>query len=391
MRPMVVCSKYSVYQGKHQDILAQFGDNYFSGLVTDPPYGIGFAGSSWDKATPSAEDWAQVYRTMKPGAYGAVFCGTITQHLMAMGLSQAGFEIRDIVIWVYGTGFPKSMGIEKQLKEKAPDIDPAPWRGYGTALKPAIELITIIRKPISGTVVENIREFGTGGINIDACRVHPTGESLDGGDGKYRGKNKSAGKAWDRPWMSDEEKLRARAERGTAAQEKGETLGRFPANLIHDGSEEVTSLFPKQAGAAAPIRGKYAGNGTTKHQKYGKFAYKGSDNDTSLFRGDTGSAARFFYCSKPSAAERGAGTSDGNPHLTVKPIELMRYLIRLVSPPEGIILDPYAGSGTTGCASLLEGKKIVLIDQEENHIPTIVERMAFWEEQANKGIQLSLF
>lgn len=358
--------------GRHQDVLDGYPDLFFDSLVTDPPYGLKFMGHKWDYNVPTITDWQCIIKKMKPGAYGLVFCGTRTQHRMVVNLEDAGFEIRDVITWVYSTGFPKNMQVDRP--------------GWGTALKPATEFITLIRAPMIGTTKDNLRTHGVGAIHIDACRVAPTGESLDGGDVKYRGKKKSASEGWDRPWMNDEDALRARAERGTAAQVKGENMGRYPANFIHDGSAEVIEMFPGNAGAASPIKKEYSGKSKG---KYNDFAKKGGNPDT--FYNDSGSAARFFYCAKPAPSERNAGTSDGNDHPTVKPMALMRYLVRLITPVGGTCLDPYAGSGTTGCACYMEGMNSVLIDQEPEHELTIRERLAHWKEVAEKGVQSTLW
>lgn len=358
--------------GRHQDLLAGYPDMFFDSMVTDPPYGLSFMGHRWDYQVPTVADWAGPLRVLKPGAYGLVFCGTRTQHRMVINLEDAGFEIRDVITWVYGTGFPKSVNLGP---------------GLGTALKPATEFITLVRKPLDGTTIDNLRTHGTGALNIDACRVPPTGESLDGGDVKYRGKKKSASEGWSRPWMEDQEKLEARAERGTAAQLKGEKLGRYPANFIHDGSPEIIDMFPGAAGAASMVKAQgYTGKS---NGKYGDFAYKGQGEDN--FYNDFGSAARFFYCAKPAPSERNAGTTDGNNHPTVKPIELVRYLVRLITPVGGTCLDPYAGSGTTGCAALMEGVNSVLFDNEPEHEATIRERLAYWEAEAAKGVQAKIW
>lgn len=367
---MIIRSNLTI--GRHQDVLQEFPDMFFDSLVTDPPYGLKFMGHHWDYQVPTVEDWKPVIRALKPGAYGLVFCGTRTQHRMVVNLEDAGLEVRDVITWVHSNGFPKNMKVDRP--------------GWGTALKPATEFITLVRKPMIGTTHENLRTHGVGVINIDGCRVAPTGESLDGGDVKYRGKKKSASEGWDRPWMNDEEKLRARAERGTEAQEKGEKLGRYPANFVHDGSAEVLELFPHSAGAASPVKRGYPGKSKG---KYNDFATKGDDGET--FYNDSGSAARFFYCAKPSTSERDAGTTDGNIHPTVKPMALMRYLVRLITPVGGTCLDPYAGSGTTGCACLMEGMNSVLIDQDPANEVTIRERLAYWEAEAAKGVQAKLW
>jgi site-specific DNA-methyltransferase (adenine-specific) len=409
----------------------------------------GFMGKSWDNSVPSAEIWAECLRVLKPGGHLLAFAGTRTQHRMAVNIEDAGFEIRNIIAWVYGSGFPKSQNVSKAIDKAAgaerevvgivdsrskfdgrtrsssaintnwrkaefrDDVrdlskkeltvsttdEAKQWDGWGTALKPALEPITVARKPLSGTVAANVLEHGTGAINIDGCRVPPNGDKLSGGHCSS-GQQMSGG--WERPWMKDPEAVAANAERSRASVEKSESLGRFPANLIHDGSDEVLSCFPKTEPSrkGKPRGSKTSGDG------WG-MTKTGSEYD------DKGTAARFFYCTKASKRDRNEGLEDidlkssankehwfqrvcskcgifqrgdevcqdedncpkewinppkKNNHPTVKPTDLMRYLVRLVTPPNGTVLDPFMGSGSTGKACMVEGFDFIGIELDEDYV-----------------------
>lgn len=331
-------------------------DNFVDSIVTDPPYGLSFMGKRWDYDVPDVEVWAECLRVLKPGGHLLAFAGTRTQHRMAVRIEDAGFEIRDLIAWVYGGGFPKSHNGE--------------WGG--TAFKPALEPITVARKPFIGTVEANWRQWGVGGLNIDACRVE-TDDNLNGG--AYA----KTATARDAMWGADAGNSWVRGGTGEFVQ----PAGRWPANLIHDGSEEVLAAFPHAPGQLAKAS-------TSDSQRVGQNTYgvmvRGSNGLEP--RGDTGSAARFFYCAKASKADREDGlehmpavhrpngnkwtdkdyrvargerppSAESGPrknhHPTVKPTDLMRYLCRLITPSGGVVLDPFAGSGSTGKAAVLEG------------------------------------
>jgi DNA modification methylase len=298
-------------------------------IVTDPPYGISFMGNSWDHGVPGVDFWRGFLAHSKPGAHLLAFGGTRTFHRLTCAIEDAGWEIRDCLMWVYGTGFPKSHNLKGE------------WEGWGTTLKPAWEPIILARKPISGTVEGNAHTHGTGALNIDACRVEPTGESSsrdgeESRDARYtdRGATNFA---------------------ATPGPRGGDAKGRWPANLIHDGSEDVVDLFPHSKDGVAVQRNR---DGEVHNQIYGKYK-KPPGEDVGY--GGSGSASRFFYCAKPSKSERG----EGNNHPTVKPIALMRYLCRLITPPGGVVLDPFAGSGTTGVAAKLEGFRFIGVEMEK--------------------------
>jgi site-specific DNA-methyltransferase (adenine-specific) len=381
-------------------------DNSVDAIVTDPPYGLAFMGKKWDYDVPSEEIWRECLRVLKPGGHLLAFAGTRTQHRMAVRIEDAGFEIRDMIAWVYGSGFPKSHDISKAIDKAAgaerevvgqckrtgkdagtygamagDNLITAPstpaakqWQGWGTALKPALEPITVARKPFTGTVAANVLEHGTGALNVNGCRVEGGLIASAGGTRRSNG------------IMGASEPL---------GGWEPTHAGRFPANLIHDGSDEVVGLFPETKTTGRPncIGKKYDGvnNGSSEIYNDG---YK--SRELNLCYSDTGSAARFFYCAKASKRDRDEGCegmplvetmrysekSQGplaqqtpskpvpqrNHHPTVKPTDLMRYLCRLVTPPDGIVLDPFMGSGSTGKAAILEGFQFIGIDMTPEYV-----------------------
>lgn len=357
-----------IHQGDCRDVMATMGADSIDAIVCDPPYGLQFMGKGWDHGVPDVDYWTAALRVAKPGAHLLAFGGTRMFHRLMVAIEDAGWEIRDTLGWIYGQGFPKSKNLDGD------------WKGWGTALKPAWEPIVVARKPLIGTVMANVMAHGTGAINIDGCRI-PIDAAADAS--QLRTMNVSQHDGAD-GWGMNTLGPRAGAPVLTVA-------GRWPANLIIDGSDEVIALFPSEAGAAAPVTVR---NGDKFRNSFGAF---GGDIDEagSTFRGDSGSAARFFYCAKASRADRNEGlegrdkkalnwssgtqnpgsfqaegtdrTSE-NHHPTVKPTELMRYLCRLVTPPRGLILDPFAGSGSTGKAAVLEGFRFVGIELEAEYV-----------------------
>ena len=318
------------------ETMAEMDDASIDSCVTDPPYHLasivkrfgaanaapakagatgayvrasrGFMGQQWDGGDVAfrPETWAEVLRVLKPGAHLVAFSGTRTYHRMACAIEDAGFEIRDQLAWTYGSGFPKSHN------------QPGGW---GTALKPAWEPICLARKPLDGTVAANMEAHGSGALNIDACRIEGNM------DGVWGSSNKTTNPA--RTFNASPGKEDYRTEAHPA--------GRWPANIIHDGSDEVLAAFPDAPGAFAPVGPQYG-------PKKAVNVYNGSGpREQTQIHGDSGSAARFFYCAKATSAERG----EGNNHPTVKPVDLMRWLCRLITPPGGTVLDPFAGSGST--------------------------------------------
>lgn len=363
--------KYQLLPGDCREVLKTLSDNSVDSVVTDPPYELGFMGKAWD-STGVAYDanlWREVFRVLKPGGQLLAFAGSRTYHRMACAIEDAGFQIRDQIMWVYGSGFPKSHNIGKAVDKLQGNSE---YEGWGTALKPAHEPICMARKPLDGTVAENALKWGVGGLNIDACRVGAGSENFD----KVKDRLDATGK------------LSIHHEGGNLeALEKLKTLGRFPANLIHDGSQQVLDLFPANAGAADPVRSGHSGES---RGIYGDYAQRGDDGAT--FYADSGSAARFFYCAKASRADRNEGcenlpskewSQEGaciperkdrpfepskNNHPTVKPTALMRYLVRLVTPKDGLVLDPFNGSGSTGKAAILEGMQYIGIEMDLEYI-----------------------
>ncbi len=354
---------FVVHHGDCLAVMRTMPDSSVDSIVTDPPYGLSFMGKRWDYDVPAVEVWAECLRVLKPGGHMLAFAGTRTQHRMAVRIEDAGFEIRDMIAWVYGSGFPKSHNGE--------------WGG--TALKPALEPITMARKPLAGTVEANWREHGTGALNVDACRV-----VADAGDEPFK---------WSSPrggiWKTDTQ---------AQAQAQAQALGRWPANLIHDGSEEVVASFPQAKRQQGAVTGDEPSSKT--NAVYGQFSCRPATQP----RGDAGSAARFFYCAKASRKDRNEGCehmaakplhwssgsqnpgsfqsegtdkSSQNNHPTVKPTDLMRYLCRLVTPPGGLVVDPFCGSGSTGKAAVIEGFRFIGIDREAEYVEIARARIDF--------------
>jgi site-specific DNA-methyltransferase (adenine-specific) len=300
----------------------------------------GFMGKQWDGGDVAfrPETWRLVYDALKPGAHLLAFSGTRTYHRMACAIEDAGFEIRDQIGWLYGSGFPKSHNA---------------GNGWGTALKPAWEPIVLARKPLIGTVAANVLQHGTGAINIDGCRVDA------GPDGKPLRGNHAARPALDAATSYD---MGSGYALGTTTQ------GRWPANVIHDGSDEVVAAFPDglQSGTGAVKRASGPGYQANAYGKESRAA-----GTASVEYGDIGSAARFFYTAKADSDDR-----LGSKHPTVKPVDLIAYLCRLITPTGGTVLDPFAGSGTTGMACMREGFSAILIEREAEYVADIKRRIA---------------
>lgn len=418
--------RVTLHGGDNRDVLRTFPDASIDSIVTDPPYALvsivkrfgkagaaaakpegmggaynrlggGFMGKAWDtgEVAFAVEFWAECLRVLKPGGHVVAFSHTRTYHRMAVAIEDAGFEIRDQIGWTYGSGFPKSHDVSKSIdkakgakrqkipvgapvKRMIPGADQAvagweknngrtyqpgveipatpeaqQWEGWGTALKPAWEPICLARKPLIGSVAQNVLEHGTGAINIDGCRVEASA-----GDINEPTNGSMLGRISDDTWNNSKM-------RGTKFVARS---GRFPANLIHDGSDEVVALFPSEAGAFAPVKGtEPTANGFS-----GAVAFGGMINRIagSHHHGDSGSAARFFYTPKADADDR-----IGSDHPTVKPVDLMQYLVRLVTPKGGTVLDPFAGTGTTGEAAWREGMNAILIERDEAYLEDIARRM----------------
>ncbi|MDP7367699.1 MAG: site-specific DNA-methyltransferase [Candidatus Pacebacteria bacterium] len=386
--------KYELKLGDNAETLKQYPDNHFDSIVTDPPYGIEFMGKDWDKHTGAVETWNECFRVLKPGGHILAFSASRTYHHLATNIESVGFEIRDQIMWIYGSGFPKSANLGKAIDKKQGNkriktgqiktharkgvavaeertainagsfgqeveeeltVGTSDWEGWGTALKPAHEPIVMARKPLSEkTIAENVLKHGTGGINIDESRV----ETEDKTQRVNRGVE----------WGVRNDKS------GNEPKVYGSTKGRYPANVIHDGSEEVLEGFPETKGRHGMTQ---HGSGT--NTKYGKFA-RTEQSFVNDGVGDSGSAARFFYCSKVSKKERNIGQStDGkNNHPTVKPVALMKYLITLITPKGGKVLDPFNGSGSTGMACVELGYEYTGCELDPDYIEISKVRIEAW-------------
>lgn len=477
------------------EVLRELDDASVDAVVTDPPYGINFMGKAWDGAaieeaarreaasqrkmpprltgspdnahrslvprTGSAfanrageagaydfsvkgnrafqqwvEQWAsELYRVLKPGGHLVSFGGTRTYHRLTSGIEDAGFEIRDCLAWMFGSGFPKSLDVSKAIDAKAGIVrgqagavisengsmgglnyertakgEPvtaaaAAWDGWGTALKPAFEPIVLARKPLAGTVAANVLAHGTGALNVDGCRIDFRDEADEReSKDKNRHQNFGSGARDNAVYGKDE---RTRAEQGNYDAE-----GRWPANVLLDA--DAARMLDEQTGWLHPPGNqtpRYQGGGTGNSVTLPRQEYQGplAGHDGG------GGASRFFYCAKVSRAERNAGLdgfeahplnwssgeqspgtfqSDGtdrtarNVHPTVKPIDLMRWLIRLVTPPGGVVLDPFLGSGSTGCAAALEQRAFIGLEREPDYMRIAEARIAFWAAHGEEGLAI---
>jgi site-specific DNA-methyltransferase (adenine-specific) len=398
--------KVEVWAGDCRDVLAGMEPDTFDAIVTDPPYHLvakgpgqkqfasgpsqfkraneyakskGFMGKAWDggQIAHEPETWAAVLRVLKPGAHLVAFHADKNFHRLVCAIEDAGFEIRHMLLYLYGSGFPKSLDISKAIDkqaghwrgragavtiadqpakgteyERSNKGDPitaaaAAWDGWGTALKPSVEPICLARKPLSEpTIAANVIKWGTGAINIDGCRV-----GTEGATTRSHQETRKTGTGWT-----------------TGHDIIDIPMGRWPANCLHDGSDEVVSGFPEVHGAGhardEPGGGTYDGSTG--------IGFKGIGVGQKGFRiGDSGSAARFFYTAKADADDR-----IGSKHPTVKPLDLMQWLVRLVTPPGGHVLDCFAGTGTTAEACLREGFRCTLIEREAEYLADIDRRMA---------------
>jgi site-specific DNA-methyltransferase (adenine-specific) len=400
--------RFKLYQGDNIQSLKKLPNNSIDSVVSDPPYGLSFMGKKWDYDVPSVEFWKEVYRVLKPGGHVLSFGGTRTYHRMVVNIEDAGFEIRNQIMWLYGSGFPKSNNIGKAVDKLQGNSE---WEGWGTALKPAVEPICVARKPLSEkSVAENVLKWGTGGINIDGCRIGT--EPISHGTSKMdiRGK---LGDFHTKKRIVVEEKI---------------TEGRFPANIILEcicGDIHTNPMCPcfimdGQSGVSKAKKERIGiKGGSSIHQSKLSVDVEGkwpADNG--------GGASRFFYQAKVSKKERNMGL-DGfeekesqqkghgldricmnegcgvsmlkpelckcdepdwrprpkkNSHPTIKPVQLMAYLCRLVTPPNGIILDPYMGSGSTGISACLEGFRFIGMEMDEDYFKIAEARIENYEK-----------
>jgi DNA modification methylase len=426
-----------LFHGNCLDILKTFKENSFDAILTDPPYHLtsivkrfgkknsapakfgtdgayrraakGFMGKTWDGGDIAfrPQTWKEILRVLKPGGHMVAFASPKNSHRMICAIEDAGFEIRDCLMWIYGTGFPKSHNVSKgidklfgvkqkvigskiglpgySLKENDTDkhnrhsyskftnadkeceisiaVSPEAkqYQGYGTALKPSFEPICLARKPLTEkTITRNVLKWGTGALNIDATRI-------ESGTDHFRTTVKGR-----RGGMTEADERKGKAlgmfEPGKLFEPTNSILGRWPANICHDGSDEVVKLFPDSKGQLASIRGtepSLPADGNVYSAKYNKRLKV-------VARNDSGSSARFFYSSKATKKDRA-----NSKHPTVKPVKLKRWLARMITPPNGIILDPFAGSGTTLEAAQLEGFRSVGIELELEYYRDMERRLLF--------------
>jgi site-specific DNA-methyltransferase (adenine-specific) len=313
------------------------------------------------------ERWArEVYRVLKPGAHLVVFGGTRTHHRLMCGIEEAGFEIRDTLCWLYGTGFPKSLNVSKATNKAARGEDAGPWQGWGTALKPAYEPIVLARKPLTGTVAQTVQRYGTGALHVDACRI----EAQGGRPARVSERRDDLGTVY----QSNAYAGRMNESLQPGSRATGTTdLGRWPANVVLD--RDSAELLDDQTGhlPAGVAHGQYASAGRVYGGGTGLVA-TGGKGAALVGYGDTGGASRFFYCAKASRAER----TDGNTHPTVKPLALLRWLIRLTTQAGAQILDPFAGSGSTALACRMEpgDRTCTAIEQDAAYVQIARDRLA---------------
>jgi site-specific DNA-methyltransferase (adenine-specific) len=361
---------WQVIQGDCLEVMRGMSEASVDAIVSDPPYGLAFMGKGWDYAVPGVEFWTEALRVAKPGAHIVAFGGTRTFHRLTCAIEDAGWEIRDCLSWLYGSGFPKS---------------------HNTALKPAWEPIILARKPLAGTVAANVAQYGTGGLNVDGCRIAIT-DNLP----SYRTTGVGAGEGYHGGWSGQRE------EKSHPQSVRHDPAGRWPANVCLD--EDAAAMLDEQSGKLSPAsvyvrqtddKDKLIYRSGMAHKKAGQIHHA---------FGDSGGASRFFYTAKASRREREAGLegmpervterygeqgqgpmpqqtprehkSAANHHPTVKPIALMRWLCRLVTPPGALVLDPFTGSGTTGCAAVLEGFRFIGAELEAAYVDIARRRIA---------------
>jgi DNA modification methylase len=420
--PAVKVAGARVFLGDCRDVLRTLPDNSVDSIVTDPPYELGFMGKKWDSSGIAYDVtvWLECLRVLKPGGHILAFGGSRTWHRLAVAVEDAGFELRDSIAWIYGSGFPKSLDVAKAIDKKSGyegdvigsetiDVgiqggsmhagrsqkleereirelssEAQAWQGWGTALKPAFEPVVVGRKPLVGTVAENVLEWGVGGLNIDASRIkHSGSEKLDAVQVASKSTFSAAATDWTTPTYKAE--------------------GRWPANVILD--EVSAGLLDEQSGVSK--------DGTaTNRNRTGKkpnevYAGGWGNLPEDVGYGGQGGASRFFYVAKASKRDRNEGLEElqarqarnfaqdkwtlenmpfgeqprQNFHPTVKPTQLMRYLIKLVTPAGGTVLDPFTGSGSTGKAALLDGYQFIGAELTEEYLPIIEGRLRWASEQ----------
>jgi hypothetical protein len=386
-------NRYELHHGDNLEVMRTMPDNSVDAIVTDPPAGIGFMGKEWDKDKGGRDAWVawmtevgiECRRLLKPGGHALVWSLPRTCHWTAWAWENAGFEPRDSVLHIFGSGFPKSLNISKQLNKEAgidfdvvdlPFTDEAnQWEGWGTALKPAYENWWLFRKPIEKglTIAQNVVEHRVGGINIDGCRVHiELDEALKSKDFRTSAANNKGGNIFSK--QVDGKRV---VDNAHELSVRHNANGRFPANLTHDGSESVVAIFPNSNHGSFPKK-----TGVKSKFFLNIGAYKEERQDMP----DFGSAARFFYCAKATQQDKEEGLEgfgEGNIHPTIKSTELMRYLCRLITPPNGIVFDPFMGSGSTGKAATIESFRFIGIEQNAEYLAIAKARIDYATKQGN--------
>lgn len=407
MKPYYADDAVTLYHGDCLDVLRELPNNSIDAVVTDPPYGLGFMGRAWDDLPPGIEFAVEALRVLKPGGHMVAFGGSRTWHRLAVAVEDAGFEIRDSIAWLYGSGFPKSLDVSKAIDRAAgaertvvgiradkgrtqtfaggetrPTLETSPatpdaerWQGWGTALKPAFEPIVVGRKPLVGTVAANVLEHGTGALNIAATRVAHASEA-DLRESQTKNRHGDFGTEAGGNAIYGDFSMVAPANYDGAA-------GRWPTNVVLDGSQAAE--LDAETGVTTS-----SGAGTKCSNRDSLGACKGHKNAGRSTAGETfhgpevngvpdsGGASRFFptfrYEAKASTHERPREGEVAHP--TVKPLKLMQWLVKLVTPPGGTVLEPFAGSGTTAEACVVEGFKCIAIEREASYLPLIVQRLS---------------
>lgn len=404
--PYYADDQVTLYHGDCLEVLAELPESSVDAVVTDPPYGISFMGRQWDQPgqfgsqrgdgrprgghaksrgshdamaagsydlSPSAmrnfqrwcEQWAtECLRLLKPGGHMVAFGGARTWHRLAAAIEDSGFEVRDSIAWLYGSGFPKSLDVSKAI-DKADPESADQWEGWGTALKPSFEPIVVARKPLSGTVAANVLAHGTGALNIGACRV---GDGSDSQGPRPSNEPSAARRYGDRGGVS----LTA-----TPGPRGGSPDGRWPTNVVLD--EDQAAELDRQSGDRPGMKRGTLNRGATTGRSIGGASAYGTADPQTVIAGydDAGGASRFFpvfrYEAKAPSSER--PSADGVAHPTVKPLDLMRWLVRLVTPPNGVVLDPFAGSGTTAESCIHEHMRCITVEREADYLPLILSRL----------------
>lgn len=415
---------FQVWQGDCLDRLRRMKSDTIPAIVTDPPYGLEFMGRAWDKTLPDPQIWGELLRVAKPGAHAVIFGAPRLYHRLAVAVEDAGWEVRDCLMWIFGSGFPKSHNMAPAMDKMAgamghrgagfnhaawgsqASMDGAPgahgphtgitpaaqfWAGWGTALKPAYEPILLVRKPFPGPVAANVLAHGTGAINVDAARVPSSADErqiMDNRSGAGYGSGLTVG---------------AHMGRKPGEVFKSHAAGRWPANVAMD--PEAGAILDLQSGDR-PVSGSAKAGKKSKAPHLGSLTYGRGLHGNGELHADSGGASRFFYCAKASKAEREAGlegfapalVGDGrhvpadnayqrgatlrkNTHPTVKPIELIRWLVRLITPPVevgGFVFDPFTGSGSHGAAAVLEGFPFLGIERDPEYVRLAMARITHW-------------